>query len=109
MMDSKYPEHDKLKALAGKNTVVANFLDWLDEQGFVLCTQDLPSWFRNMKEARQHHERQTMGEPPKELNEVSFPKSWFIAQFFGIDETKFSQEKDQMVEEFRRIHHPAPS
>ena len=37
---TEYPEHEKLKALAGANQVVGNFIEWLGENGYVIARYD---------------------------------------------------------------------
>lgn len=95
-----YPEHEKLKALQGKNDVVGDFINWLYEN--------------NWQIARRHEHMDSCGEADK-----SFPYmhqcgyvtgemfrdrrsiETIIAEFFDIDAQRLSEEKDQMVREIQ--------
>ena len=77
-----YPEHEKLKALGGKNQVVGDFVEWLGEKGFTICESGCG--------------------PGSEIYEPAFKRTeeW-IAEFFEIDAEKLENEKRQMLDKIR--------
>ena len=81
-----YTQHDKIKALDGRNQTVGDFIDWLREAGYVICERC---------KATEDTEWQTHWPTMKTRNNL-------IAEFFEIDEYELSREKDWMLENFRR-------
>ncbi len=78
----QYPEHRKLLDLNGANRTIGDFLDWLEEKGFMLCQYDdwenlVPSFERKAK---------------------------IIADFFGINEDKLEEEKRAMLASLSAQH-----
>lgn len=77
-----YPEHEKLRALRGKNDVVGDFLTWLEQQGVVLC---------------EHRDGHNYPHPVSR----SIPK--WLALYFEIDQDKLEDEKRDMLNVLRRV------
>lgn len=71
---SKYPEHDKLRAVKMEHAAVSAFLEWCEEYHLGLI------------DARTG-------------NEVH--PSAALSDYFGIDRHAFSAEKDAMLDELR--------
>ena len=74
-----YPEHEKLKEIANTSQVIGEFLEWLDEQGILLCK---------------------FGE-----FDIAYPcresKETLLAQHFKINLVKLEAEKRAMVASLR--------
>lgn len=85
---SNYPEHDKLKALAGANQTVGDFIGWLEEQGL-----ELARW----------NEAGTYCLPANK------PREELLAEFFGINRSALEAEKLAMLGSLRepRLSEPA--
>ncbi len=77
---AEYPEHEKLKALGGKNQTVGDFIMWLGENGMVIAEEEGDG---ELWPAR------------KNINEL-------IGAFFDIDQNKLEAEKQQMLEALRK-------
>lgn len=77
----KYPEHEKLKALGGKNQAVGEFVMFLAEKGIGLAKYrgDQLQLFTGRIQA-------------------------LIAEFFEIDEAKLEAEKQAMLDEQRALN-----
>lgn len=75
----EYPEHEKLAALDGANNTVGRFLEWLEEEGIVLC-----KWHDDDK-IHPHYET----------------KEDMIARHFDIDPNKLESEKQAMLDSIR--------
>src|SRR5262249_27932247 len=84
---TSYPEHDKLKALGGINQTVGDFIEWLGENGMTICEFVGDREFgRGGGYVPTHNSRDRL-----------------LAAFFEIDADELSQEKDRMLEDFRKI------
>jgi len=85
-----YPEHEKLKALGGKNDVVGRFIEWLRECGYEICTlsDDQP---------RTYRERGLAVFVP-----VHKSTEQLLAEHFEIDTKKLNAEKDAMLASLRK-------
>ena len=82
---AQYPEHEKLKALEGKNDVIGAFIEWMqDEKGWTI-TETWPEGYYPVRR--------------------SIPD--IIADYFGIDRDKLEAEKSQMLEELRNAQRSA--
>jgi hypothetical protein len=79
---SEYPEHYKMLACTEERNAVGDFLDWLQEQQYVIAEQEQGSW-RNLVRVRNSIE------------------DW-LALYLGIDMEKIEAEKRQMLVEVRR-------
>jgi hypothetical protein len=80
-MKDKYPEHTKLKEIQPQSQKVGEFLEWLQENGYTICTFD-----------KKHGEYASAY--------ISIPQ--MLAKFFEIDSEKIEAEKQAMLEEIRR-------
>ena len=80
-----YPEHDKLKALAGLNEVVGSFLEWLDAHGLIICE-------------RTNYQVNDLYMPTRKSFEA------LIAEFFEIDMKALEAEKREMLAQLRASH-----
>lgn len=75
-----YPMHAKLNALAGTNEVVGDFLTWLNQEGYRICT-----WV-------ERHER---------FSPFHRGVEGWIAAYFGIDAAELDREKRAMLDVVR--------
>lgn len=78
-----YPEHDKLVALDGSNQTIGDFIEWLNDNRYVIC-----EWQNSGDEERGYY--------PVHRS----PASW-ISQYFQIDPVKIEQEKRAMLDLIR--------
>jgi hypothetical protein len=81
MMPNTYPEHERLKAIKDKSQAIGEFLEWLDSHpSITLCDID--------------------------SNHDYFPthvtNNTLLAEYFGIDLAKLENEKQLMLDEFRK-------
>lgn len=82
-MSELYPEHQKLKAVKEKAEIVGQFMDWIEEEGYLFarhCDDD------------------------NELISCHLPREVTLARFFGINLGKIDAEKRAMLEECRKLH-----
>ncbi len=84
---SDYPEHEKLKALDGKNNVVEQFLEWLSEQQLILC-----HW---------HETGDDENPSPPGYHPAGLRMQQLIAQHFGIDEQALERERRAVLRKMR--------
>lgn len=76
-----YPEHEKLREVKRETQAICEFMEWLGrKKGYELV---------------DCHDN-SVSERPEQL----------VAEFYEIDLQEFSNEKDRMVEEMRRINEP---
>lgn len=117
-----YPEHEKLKALKGKNDTVGDFIEWLNANGYSICEKREP-------EARREYDMDSTIEVPDpgtrtrrswgdtfcdmlEMVRDSACVYWptykrteaLLAEFFEIDPDKLEAEKRDMLDACRRAH-----
>lgn len=79
-MSDKYPEHDKVRAVQDEARIIGDFLEWLPSHAMVVCEIDDDG---NLEMVRLSTEK-------------------LLALYFEIDMERFSAEKDEMVEAYRR-------
>jgi hypothetical protein len=82
---SRYPEHEKLKALNGANQIVGDFIGWLSAQGIVLASYGKGSY-------------------DDELFPTHKSRDDLLAEHFGIDRNVLEQEKRAMLGEMRKMN-----
>jgi hypothetical protein len=101
---SKYPEHEKLKALGGKSQMLGEFLsEWLPERGIVLAEYHKHS--PHCYEADDADQEDPICHwSESRLYETMTPVKKLLAEFFEIDEAKLEAEKEQMLDELRAEH-----
>jgi hypothetical protein len=95
--ESVWPEHDKLRALEGKNVVVGDFIEWLKGQGV-----DLMVWHEleaDEEDDATDDQRAAGGYYRHDGRSTQA----LIAAHFGIDEHRLDAEKKAMIEGLRRI------
>lgn len=92
MVDRKYPEHEKLKAVKEQSQTCGNFLEWLQEQGILLAQYHVHT---------DRCFRAGCDVSSGELYPVSASITKLLAQYFEIDEDTLEQEKRQMLEELQ--------
>lgn len=82
-MDS--PECDKMVANQDKSLILSDFVDWLNQNGYAICTLE-----------------ETPGYPKEQW--ISIRKSYeeLFADYFGIDLKKVEQERRTILENLRR-------
>lgn len=70
---TEYPEHEKLVEISDQSQAIGEFMEWLESTAFAV------------------HDIYTMNDKIQEI----------LADYFDIDLAKISEEKDQMIEEYR--------
>lgn len=82
----KYPEHEKLKSVKRESEIVQSFIDWLfDETNMLICEFDQDGdWYE--------------GRYPQ----VRLTREQIMAQYFDIDLQKLSEEKDAILDDWRK-------
>jgi hypothetical protein len=84
MPETEYPEHDKMKAIVGDSQTIGEFLEWLQEEGFVIAHWGVDDWDETLLPDYISIERR-------------------LAAYFDIDLGKINVEKESMIEELRRM------
>jgi hypothetical protein len=79
-----YPEHSKLRVVKERSQVIGGFLHWLREERKPALY--LFTWIN--------------GEPDM----AGISAEALLAEYFGIDLAKLSEEKDRMLDEQRRLN-----
>jgi hypothetical protein len=78
---TEYPEHEKLKAIAHLSQAQYDFMEWLGEQGYILCELNQDDYYPVYK-----------------------PMTKLLSEYHGIDMNKIEDEKEQMIEEMRKAN-----
>lgn len=78
----RYPEHQKLQAVANESHMIGRFLDYLEEHG--------------VRFARYNRS--------EELDEICQRKEEILADYFEINLVKIEDEKRSMLEECRQLN-----
>ncbi len=91
----KYPEHEKLKAVAEKSQACGAFLEWLLE------TYTLAEYHKHGPSCIEEG-RTACGAHQNELLPETVNARRLLATFFEIDEAKLEAEKVQMLAEMRQ-------
>jgi len=101
LAEPRYPEHEKLRALEGKNDVVGEFLEWLGQQGYLIAKEREGSTRVEFEVAEPYGSRWESGRVDVAYwPEQRSTQAWLSA-YFGIDEQKLSLEKDEMLRRIR--------
>jgi hypothetical protein len=109
---SSYPEHEKIRALKGKNEVVGDFVDWLAAQKIHLCVLREARWEDVPCEVCGTTERKLIGcaTPGCKgfgMNRIGEPEGYHVlvepiekllARYFDIDLQTLDNEKRAMLE-----------
>lgn len=90
-----YPEHDKIKALEGKNQVVGEFLEWLEGR-FVIA-----KYHKHSDGCRDDFKRLWCGYTEDTLEPLRINADKLLAEYFDINHTALMAEKDEMLREIR--------
>jgi hypothetical protein len=77
----EYPEHEKLKARKAEHQAISEFIEFIEGQGNEII----------------HYVDVDSDDPYNKPIIKRSSNSDMIAEFFGIDQQKFSEEKDQMI------------
>lgn len=85
--DLEYPEHEKLGKINTKSQAIGEFMEWLQTE----------------KGVRLAHYPETK---PDELWPWHVPTEKLLAEFFGIDLKKLEEEKQDMLDKFRKVIAP---
>ena len=93
---TQYPEHEKLKALEGKNDAVAGFLEWMAENEYVIARHH-----EHNRDCRKSGEF-VCGYNQDDLYPVRRNIESLMAEYFKISLTKLEDEKRAMLDEIRR-------
>lgn len=83
---SKYPEHEKMRAVRSQSQAIGSFLDWLDHSGYAVC-----EWEKTGPGANRSHDFMRTQKSIEQL----------LADYFEIDLKKISDEKDAMYASLR--------
>lgn len=94
--DPKYPEHLKLKAVRDKSQCVGEFLQWLSVEKNIYLSKYINS--------RPPEEDEDEDDIPKVLVTITTPMLDLLSEFFEIDQKKLEDEKQEMLEEQRRLN-----
>lgn len=89
------PEHEKLKALDGKNETIGEFIEWLQGSGFQIC--HIPP------EPEDGWEEDVPASYKENYQPSRFPVSAWIAKFFDIDPEKLESEKRAILDTLREM------
>lgn len=82
---SKYPEHEKLKAIQDRSQAIGEFIEWLYERDLAICEFNRHVNFDNYTPFRG------------QINGL-------LADHFGIDQNRLEAEKLAMLEEQRALN-----
>ena len=83
---SKYPEHEKLEKLGDYPQVIGEFLEWMSYEKQI---------------QRAIYSNTEKGDDNLYLDNT--PTQDLLAEYFEIDRDKLEQEKQQMLEEMRKL------
>jgi hypothetical protein len=83
---AKYPLHTKLESLEKEQRVAQEFLEFLEERGYLIAERD-----SNASRMRQY--------AGQDLLPITKRPAEIIGEFLGIDAKEFSDEKDRMYQE----------
>lgn len=110
---AKYPEHEKLRALGGKNQETGDFLEWLkDTKRYVLalhvqrCEKCEREWDPDSDGYCKHcaWKPRFTDEPTVRL-EPSFARTAdLLAEYYGIDQARLEAEKRAMLDALREAN-----
>ncbi len=107
---AQYPQHARVKELGNDNQIIGNFLEWIGENGYTICTYFTDKYFDG-KEYDSEGERKeyipegfyvplmVRSDEPRRIEE-------WIGKYFGIDVKELSREKDRMYAELTVEHCP---
>ena len=100
MVEAKWPEHVRLMALRDERDHVQGFLDWLlDETPAILAVIDGDRRLAQMG-------ANDVPLPFDPVNRHRGPlRQTLLAAYFDIDPGKLDDEKRQMLDELRAMHH----
>ena len=81
---SKYPEHEKLKAVKHQSQAIGNFIEWMGSKGFHFAKYE------------------TIEDDHIIWNRRSI--ATLLADYFEIDLKKLENEKQSMIEDMRKLN-----
>lgn len=113
-MTNEYPEHEKLKALNGKNNDIGDFIEHLHSAGYTICAphehvgamknryvaEDRDNGCGNANEDYGETAREC-GYKKDEMEPVRRNTAEWVALYFNIDQKKLDAEKEAMLESIR--------
>lgn len=105
-----FTEHEKMKALGDRKDEIQSFIDWLfDDQEFTLAVWGRPRyrhcWDRDdLENTARMYQPDEGGHPIAQKFRGRGFREKLMAEYFGIDLDKISDEKDAMLEEIRRMN-----
>jgi hypothetical protein len=118
--ETKYPEHEKLRAVHDQTLLLSEFYDWLESNGYHLarfhghthsCYEESGSDGPGRPDAdglRWHSGDRMCGLRTDVLYSYGVPPpSQLFGLYFDIDPKKLSAEKDAMYEELRATNRAA--
>lgn len=114
MVDTRYPEHEKLRAISDESQKVGAFIEWMREQGVEFCKlrtaddpvpplEGGPTWLDSLMEVATSERHQHWMRHEFYL----MPIDKILAKYFEIDPDIIEQEKRQMLAEMRQMNERA--
>ena len=76
-----YPEHEKLQQRKDEHQSICEFLEWLENNGHII----------------QHYQKEHRCEWTDNKLPIRSKPAKLIADFFGINQQAFAEEKDKMI------------
>lgn len=115
---SDYPEHEKLRKISDQSQICGEFLEWLrggheGSPGLHLCQwkeapEDVPHWIHDETgEPVSFSSRHATENPewyPSGYYSPGLTTQELLARFFGIDQKKIDEEKEQMLAALREMN-----
>lgn len=85
-----YPEHEKQRKILNDAQAIGKFIDWLHQKGMCIAKED-----------GFHSEENS---PWSFLVRYKYSINQILAEHFKIDLNKIEEEKEDMLNEFRKIN-----
>jgi hypothetical protein len=88
-VESRYPQHDKLRAVQAESQAQGEFVDWLEEQGIFLA-----EWVKVS----------SLPSSSERLVPATTPLRDLLAEYHGVDQAELEREKRAMLDAQRRLN-----
>lgn len=103
---AEYPEHEKLKRIKDKSEAIGDFLEWLRyERGLTVCDRHRHSdgcYTDTMTDEYGSYRTMICNLRDGDLLPISLSTETLLAEYFEINLRRLSEEKDTMLEAFRK-------
>jgi hypothetical protein len=93
---TEYPEHEKLEKIMDKSQVVGEFIEWL----MYIKDMHISEYHEHSDICYEDGER-ICGMSENNLYPISEKADDLLAEFFGIDQKKITEEKEAMYQEMK--------